>query len=253
MTNITEDQMVDITLEERAKFLGEIRVLDKVKSLVLLPNTELMTTRMVAEWFEVSEEVIRDNIRRNKSELEQNGVKTMKHSEIKGLVNSGDKFEALKISPNGSNMFTLESLIVLSFLLRKSRVAEDVRLSVVNSGVLSKKYSVLISNLNYSLIKENSLHEFLLTAFDGICEISRNIECGHYWIDFVVTGNGKKIAIECDEYGHSNYSKEKENERARYIRDFHDAIVRYNPDGADNELSNTINKIIKELLHVDQS
>jgi len=54
----------------RQKYLDKINVLEKVKDLLTLPGTEIMTTRQVAEYYEVTQEVIRDNIRRNREELE---------------------------------------------------------------------------------------------------------------------------------------------------------------------------------------
>jgi phage antirepressor YoqD-like protein len=131
MSKITEDQIVEMSLEDRAKFLGNIRVLDKVKDLILLPNTELMTTRMVANWFEVTEDVVRDNIRRNRNELESNGMKTMKHGEIKDLVNS-EMFSQLKISGNGATVFSKRAVLNIAMLLRDSSVAKRVRTALLD-------------------------------------------------------------------------------------------------------------------------
>lgn len=162
MTNITEDQIVEMTLEERAKFLGEIRVLDKVKSLVLLPNTELMTTRMVAEWFEVSEDVIRDNIRRNKKELELNGVKTMKHREIKDLVNS-ELFSQLKISGNGAVIFSKRAVLNIAMLLRDSVVAKRVR-----TALLDQQEQLTDSEKTFGIDEEKKLAlEVMFAPTDG--------------------------------------------------------------------------------------
>lgn len=63
------------------KALGDIRVLDKVRKIILLPKTELVTIPIVADWFEISEETILKTIRDNQDELIENGL-TMKEEQL---------------------------------------------------------------------------------------------------------------------------------------------------------------------------
>ncbi|MFJ5230233.1 hypothetical protein ACIQBJ_10070 [Kitasatospora sp. NPDC088391] len=53
-------------------------VLDEVKALVLLPDGLHVTTRMVADYFEVGENVVRMMLRRHRKELESNGFTVFK-------------------------------------------------------------------------------------------------------------------------------------------------------------------------------
>ncbi len=118
-------------IETRKEHLEKVEVLDKIKKLTLLPNTELMTTRAVAEWFEVTQEVIRDNLRRNESELRESGVVFKKHREIKDLVNR-ENISQLKIPTSGTNVFTKRAVLNLGMLLRDSLIAKELRNHILN-------------------------------------------------------------------------------------------------------------------------
>lgn len=59
--------------EEREKLIGRIDVLEKVKSLLLLPALELATTQQVADFYEVGVKAIEKLVERNKDELLSDG------------------------------------------------------------------------------------------------------------------------------------------------------------------------------------
>lgn len=121
----------------REEMLEKIEVLDKVKELFLLPELNVMTTKKVAEYFEVDVETIRKLSQRNEDELRSNGMVKMKHKEIKtGLevaveqdTMSSLTFEAVvkKIPRNGSTMFSKRAVLNVGMLLRDSKVAKEVR------------------------------------------------------------------------------------------------------------------------------
>lgn len=115
----------------REEMISKVEVLEKVKDLFLLPNTDLMTTKMVAEYFEVSQDVIRDNIRRNKDEIVHNGMKMMSYSEIKQILNS-ENISHLRISKQGSNIFSKRTVLNVAMLLRDSEVAKRVRTALLD-------------------------------------------------------------------------------------------------------------------------
>lgn len=125
-----EQELLD-QLELRKKMMDKIEVLEKVKDLILLPNTELMTTKMLADYFEVEFKTIEKTIQRNKEELVINGLSMMKHSDIKGLVNS-DTMSELKISPRGSNIFTKRTVLNIAMLLRDSNIAKEIRTALLD-------------------------------------------------------------------------------------------------------------------------
>lgn len=127
---INQDELLE-SKELRDKLVSKLEVLEKTKKLILLPSTELMTTKMVAEYFEVSQEVIRDNIRRNKDEITENGMKMMSYGEIKEIINS-ENISHLKISRQGTNIFSKRAVLNIAMLLRDSEVAKKVRTTLLD-------------------------------------------------------------------------------------------------------------------------
>ena len=115
----------------REKYINKLEVLDKVKQIITLPNTELMTTKMVAEWYEVEFKTIEKLIQRNIDELTENGMLFMKYSEIKDKVNS-DTMSELKISRRGTYIFSKRALLNVGMLLRDSVVARRVRAALLD-------------------------------------------------------------------------------------------------------------------------
>lgn len=130
MNSLKESSLIE-NIDLRKQMADKVEVLEKVKELILLPNSELMTTKQVAEWYEVSQEVIRDNVRRNKNELTENGMLFMTYNEIKDLVNR-ENFSQLKISRQGTNVFSKRALLNLGMLLRDSEIAKRVRTALLD-------------------------------------------------------------------------------------------------------------------------
>lgn len=122
----------------RSEMLHKIEVLDKVGRLLLLPNTEIATTKMVAEYFEVSQDVIRDTIRRNKEELESNGLIFKSYKETKILLGSdsvdlgSESISRLGINKRGVNIFSKRAILNVAMLLRDSLIAKEVRTALLD-------------------------------------------------------------------------------------------------------------------------
>lgn len=127
---IKENELIE-SKDVRQQMIERIEVLDKVKELILLPNTELMTTKMVAEWYEVEFKTISKVIDRNREELTENGFRFMKYSEIKEMINC-DIMSELKISRQGSNIFSKRAVLNIGMLLRDSEIAKCVRTSLLD-------------------------------------------------------------------------------------------------------------------------
>lgn len=127
---IKESSLIE-DLDLRKQMIGRVEVLEKVKELILLPNTELMTTKLVAGWYEVETKTIEKLTERNRNELRENGFKFLGYSEIKEMVNS-DNMSELKISRRGANVFSKRALLNVGMLLRDSEVAQRVRTALLD-------------------------------------------------------------------------------------------------------------------------
>lgn len=129
--------------ERKAKMTEKnIEVLDKVKEILTLGNTDLMTVQMVADYYEVGIEAIQSLIKRNRKELESNGMNTLTSKEIKkifGMSNTnipsyrwGFEYEGQRFNNRGNILLTKRTLLNIGMLLRDSKVAQELRKRILD-------------------------------------------------------------------------------------------------------------------------
>lgn len=129
----------------REQLIGRIEVLDKVKKLFLIPEMEAMTTKQVADYFEVEKSTIELCYQRNKKEINEDGVNiksskaflnlqnviTEKQS-YKTIVKISDTV-TLEIPNRGIRCFSKRAILRISMLLRDSKIAQEVRTQLLNT------------------------------------------------------------------------------------------------------------------------
>ena len=210
--------------ELRVEKLGRIEVLDRVGSLLLLPNKDVATSKQVSEFYNVRLETLKSLIFDNKEELLSNGMTVLKGVELKEFKRDIGNIEELKRVPN-LTIFTKQTILKIAFLLTESEVALKIRnlLKEENPKLYTelskenqlrfKKYETEIKNyLEFSYGKEN---------------LKTQVKLGKYSLDFILFNN---IHIEVDENGHESYNKEKEEIRKDYIlKNTEYYTIRYNP------------------------
>ena len=152
----------------RTKNLNRIDVLEKVGSLLLLPSTEFATTQQVATFFEVNLETIQKLIQRNKEELVNSGLISLKGQQLKELKETIEKLEFgamdIKSIPKKVTILTVlpkRAILNIGMLLRDSEVAKRLRealLDVVEAAPEAiKKVTKLIATEKLVL---DTLEEF---------------------------------------------------------------------------------------------
>ncbi len=124
----------------RSGLCERTEVLDEVKALVLLPDGLHVTTRMVADYFGVGENVLRQMVRRHRQELESNGYTVLKP--VDNPANQSDKTSLWQVSGteapdsglqrpqgggNGVALYSRRAVLNVAMLLRDSEVARRVR------------------------------------------------------------------------------------------------------------------------------
>lgn len=107
----------------REGFIDQVGVLEKVKDLLLLADSEFATTQQVADYYEVGLEAIKSIIKRHKEELEGNGYCYNKKSEIVLMV----QCEPIEIPNRGTGIFTKRAILNVGMLLTQGEVAKEVR------------------------------------------------------------------------------------------------------------------------------
>lgn len=131
----------------REKFITQTTVLDKVKDLILLPNTEFATTEQVANYYEVTKEVIWSLVHDHRDEIESDGYKIIRRSDInenfeipltkfksmrgKTVITftNGEKFN---VTNTGMALFPKRAILRVGMLLRDSVVAKEIRTRLLN-------------------------------------------------------------------------------------------------------------------------
>lgn len=131
----------------RDNCIERLDILNRVKALFLIPEVNLMSTGMVAKFFDVPAKTIQKTYERNTDELMLDGIKKWKAAEIfnadkmsvskpervpGGILITcldGQKFQL----PNRESIyFTPRSIMRLAMLLRDSKVAREVRTQLLN-------------------------------------------------------------------------------------------------------------------------
>lgn len=143
MTNVDLIEKKDL----REQMIGRVEVLDKVKDLLLIPETNSVTMNIIANYYQVTVEVVKKCYQRNKFEINQDGVLkkrlTQLRDEWKGhnvtTVTSQTKviFQypnmTIEVPNAGILLFSKRSVLRFGMLLRDSKIAQEVRTQLLNT------------------------------------------------------------------------------------------------------------------------
>lgn len=116
----------DVLIESkslRESVIDRIDVLERVKNLELLADDIHATVEMAANYYDVKPEVIRQLAVRKKIELESDGMKNLRGSELSDIKS------LCGLSPNIGRLmvFPRRALLRMGMLLEESEVAKEVR------------------------------------------------------------------------------------------------------------------------------
>nr|BFD83810.1 hypothetical protein StreXyl84_32110 [Streptomyces sp. Xyl84] len=128
----------------RHSVMDRTDVLDRVKALSLLPDGMHVTTAMVAAYFDVTVEVVRQLAKRHREELQANGLVVLRGPDLR-------KFESDNMSlstvgyPQARRSLTIYSrraVLNVAMLLRDSDVARQVRTYLLDMEYLARTQPV---------------------------------------------------------------------------------------------------------------
>ena len=139
MNNITESVLVE-SRSARTSAISNfsddraLELLNKAKALVMAvwQGTAIATNAQVAEFYEISEDVVRDNIRRNKEEFESDGLRVVKGKQLKDLLAIGSEKISQPKSTTILTLWTPRAAARLGMALRDSLVARQVRSTILD-------------------------------------------------------------------------------------------------------------------------
>ncbi|GAB2831988.1 hypothetical protein GCM10027073_70500 [Streptomyces chlorus] len=128
----------------RSSVLDRTDALDKVKALSLLPDGMHVTTAMVAAYFGVAAEAIRQLTKRHREELTINGMSVLRGADLRQF--ESDNKSLSKVShPQARRSLTIYSrraVLNVAMLLRDSEVARQVRAYLLNMEHLARTQPV---------------------------------------------------------------------------------------------------------------
>lgn len=201
-----------------------IEILNTVKIISPLGETEFFTIDLAAQYYEVNKSTMKMCIKNNKDELESDGLKVYKQKEIKEMLETIE-FQGFKIPHRGLTLIPTKAMLRIAMKLTESDIARQVREKLLE--VNPEIYRELMPENSLRIKKyEEEIGIFLEFAF-GKDQVKRQVRCGDYNLDFVLFD---EIHIEVDENGHNGYDYKKEKEREEYI--FNNTLyttIRYNP------------------------
>lgn len=131
--------------EERKRLMENTRnieVLESVKQIITLSNSEFVTVQMTADYFEVPLGTIKSLISENNEELVGNGLITLNSKELKEKLvswniqptNFRGYFEAdgQRFANNKNTLISKRVLLNIGMLLRDSEVAKELRKRILD-------------------------------------------------------------------------------------------------------------------------
>lgn len=130
--------------EMRDKCAGHYEVLEKVKKLLLIPDTEWATQKQVADYYEVGEKAIETICSRHKDELTMDGFSLKSYKEFLNIRNEGIETvvgktifsftngKTLTVPNRGLKVFPRRAILRVGMLLRDSEIAKEVRTQLLN-------------------------------------------------------------------------------------------------------------------------
>lgn len=205
--------------ELREEVIGRIDVLDRVVGLVLLPNTEYATTKMVASFYRVDEVTVKRLLIDNNEELLGDGVKLASKADIVSNIcvtddveveNSNGKYfiingeNKIEMSYAKTNIFPRRAILRVGMLLRDSAVAKEVRTYLLNvEHDTQENAPEVIDNIVNEIDEEQKLLADIGLAFS--------------------TGDGTKILLATQSY-HS-YVVAQKDKRIKQVEDEKEIII----------------------------
>ena len=122
----------------REELVERVEVLEKVKQLLLIPNTTVANMQQIADYYEVDRETIKMMIRNHSEEFKEDGILYLTGAETRNyLIDNKNKIKNnrghfiiqsnIKFANRSNTLLPLKSILRIGMLLRDSVVAKEVR------------------------------------------------------------------------------------------------------------------------------
>ena len=243
-----------INVKERKAQMTEnnIHILESVKDILTIANTDLITVQMCADYFEVTENTIGSLIFDNKRELIENGLNTITGKETRDILvlrnkhvtNHKGYFECdgIKFANRSNTFMSKRTLAYIGLILKDSSIAREYRKRLgLSKPIHERKEIIFIEELEKSLL--------------GFGEIKgvKQYNVLNYRVDYFIPLYN--VVIEYDENDHKNYTYEKQEGRQQEIENElvkrFDYPCKFIRESDKNSNSYNIGLIFKELCKIE--
>lgn len=117
---------------ERERYIDKVHVLDKVKSLKMLPDDTFITANMVADYYEVDYDVINKVWQRYRDELTEDGCRVLTGNDLKAYKDFLKGQGVLLKSRKAVMLANRRGILRIGMVLKDSVVAAKVRTYLLN-------------------------------------------------------------------------------------------------------------------------
>lgn len=130
----------------RDKCVGHYEVLERVKELLLLPDTDLMSINHVADYYEVTPEWIKELYGNHREEIDSDGTEILPRGYYNGsklkptsveqkqtsVTYTFEDDQIVTINNRGLKAFSKRAVLRIGMLLQQSNVATRVRTALLD-------------------------------------------------------------------------------------------------------------------------
>lgn len=160
--------------ELREQVITRVEVLEQVKEILTLGATDFVTVELAAKYYEVEKNTIEVLIKRNRGEIEADGLVVHSGKEIKeilvtdkmSITNFRGYFEidGVKFANGKNTLIPKRALLRIGMLLRDSEIAKEVRdrlLDIVHDAEVNTD---IVNNVIEEIRSEQQISEDMLQA-----------------------------------------------------------------------------------------
>lgn len=139
----TDQNLIEMS-SLRNQLIDRVEVLSKVKALFLIPGINMMSTSMVADFYEVDRKIIFQTYTRHEEEIVYDGVEQLCLKDMRAKLQNEVSFKNrsyfVKLA-NGEDApiysksfyFSPRAILRIGMLLRDSEIAKEVRTQLLNT------------------------------------------------------------------------------------------------------------------------
>ncbi|MDI0267328.1 hypothetical protein QIW52_15185 [Clostridioides difficile] len=152
--------------ELRDKNIDRIDVLEHVKEILTLRNTDFSTVELVSNYYEVDKETIKKLIQRNRGELESDGLRLYKYDDIIEMLENTKKGlnVTFKVPSRGLILIPKRAILRVGMLLRDSEIAKEIRTKLLDIVHDAEEETEIINDIIEEIRTEQEISEDMLKA-----------------------------------------------------------------------------------------